>query len=44
MNKQIRQLKNEVHGMLLDNGVRDHAVGEADLILRAMEPRIVCSP
>ena len=28
MNKQIRQLKNEVHGILLDNGVRDHAVGE----------------
>src|SRR5512139_2822962 len=24
----MRQLKNEVHGMLLDNGVRDHAVGE----------------
>jgi transposase len=28
INKQIRQLKNEVHGVLLDNGVRDHAVGE----------------
>ncbi len=28
LNKQIRQLKNEVHGVLLDNGVRDHAVGE----------------
>ncbi len=28
MNKQIRQLKNEVHGVLLDNGVRDHVVGE----------------
>ena len=28
VNKQIRQLKNEVHGVLLDNGVRDRAVGE----------------
>ncbi len=28
LNKQIRQLKNLVHGVLLDNGVRDHAVGE----------------
>ena len=28
LNKQIRQLKNLIHGVLLDNGVRDHAVGE----------------
>ena len=28
LNKQIRQLKNLVHGVLLDNGVREHAVGE----------------
>ncbi len=28
MNKQIRQLKNEIHGVLLDNGVRDHALGK----------------
>ncbi len=28
INKQIRQLKNEVHGVLLDNGVRDQRVGE----------------
>ncbi len=28
INKQIRQLKNEIHGVLLDNGVRDHDVGE----------------
>ena len=27
MNKQIRQLKNEIHGVLLDNGVRDRALG-----------------
>lgn len=29
VNKQIRQLKNEVHGVLLDNGVRDRVVGES---------------
>ena len=28
LNKQLRQLKNLVHGVLLDNGVREHAVGE----------------
>ncbi len=27
LNKQIRQLKNQVHGVLLDNGVRDRALG-----------------
>ena len=27
LNKQIRQLKNVIHGMLLDNGVRDRALG-----------------
>ena len=27
LNKQIRQLKNEIHGVLLDNGVRDRALG-----------------
>ena len=28
LNKQIRQLKNEIHGVLLDNGVRDRALGK----------------
>lgn len=28
LNKQLRQLKNLIHGVLLDNGVREHAVGE----------------
>lgn len=28
LNKQIRQLKNLIRGVLLDNGVRDQAVGE----------------
>ncbi|MGA2641203.1 MAG: ankyrin repeat domain-containing protein [Spirochaetia bacterium] len=28
MNKQIRQLKNEIHGVLLDNGVRDRALSK----------------
>ncbi len=27
LNKQVRQLKNEVHGVLLDNGIRDRALG-----------------
>jgi transposase len=27
LNKQIRQLKNEIHGALVDNGVRDLSVG-----------------
>ncbi len=27
LNKQIRQLKNHIHGVLLDNGVRDRALG-----------------
>ena len=27
LNKQVRQLKNEIHGVLLDNGVRDRALG-----------------
>jgi transposase len=27
LNKQIRQLKNEIHGVLLDNGIRDRALG-----------------
>jgi transposase len=27
LNKQIRQLKNEIHGVLLDSGVRDRALG-----------------
>jgi len=26
LNKQIRQLKNEIHGVLLDNGIRDRAL------------------
>jgi len=28
LNKQIRQLKNQVHGVLLDNGMRDRTVGK----------------
>ncbi|MGA2975405.1 MAG: IS110 family transposase [Spirochaetia bacterium] len=28
LNKQLRQLKNEIHGVLLDNGVRDRALGK----------------
>ncbi len=28
LNKQIRQLKNEIHGVLLDNGVRDRTLGK----------------
>ena len=27
LNRQVRQLKNEVHGVLLDNGIRDRALG-----------------
>jgi transposase len=27
LNKQVRQLKNEIHGVLLDNGMRDRALG-----------------
>ncbi|MGO9269761.1 MAG: IS110 family transposase [Terriglobia bacterium] len=27
LNKQIRQLKNEIHGVLLDNGIRDRVLG-----------------
>ncbi len=27
LNKQIRQLKNQIHGVLLDNGIRDRALG-----------------
>jgi len=39
LNKQIRQLKNEIHGVLLDNGVRDRALGTrlADYPARAEE-------
>ena len=39
LNKQIRQLKNEIHGVLLDNGVRDRALGSrlADYPARAEE-------
>ena len=29
LNKQICQLKNEIHGVLLDNGVRDRALGNS---------------
>jgi len=28
LNKQVRQLKNEIHGVLLDSGVRDRALGD----------------
>ena len=28
LNKQLRQLKNEIHGVLLDSGVRDRALGK----------------
>ena len=28
LNKQIRQLKNQIHWVLLDNGVRDRALGK----------------
>ena len=28
LNKQIRQLKNEIYGVLLDNGVGDRALGK----------------
>jgi transposase len=28
LNKQVRQLKNQIHGVLLDNGVRDRALGK----------------
>jgi transposase len=45
LNKQIRQLKNEIHGVLLDNGVRDRALGkrladnpaEAEELLKTVE-------
>ncbi len=45
LNKQIRQLKNEIHGVLLDSGVRDHALGKrladnpakADELLKTVE-------
>jgi transposase len=39
LNKQIRQLKNQIHGVLLDNGVRDRALGKrmADNPARAQE-------
>ena len=29
LNKQVRQLKNEIHGILLDNGVRDRVLGNS---------------
>ena len=37
--QQIRQLKNEIHGVLLDNGVRDRALGSrlSDYPTRAEE-------
>ena len=28
LNKQVRQLKNEIHGVLLDSGVRDRGLGD----------------
>jgi len=28
LNKQIRQLKNQIHGVLLDNGINDRALGK----------------
>jgi transposase len=39
LNKQIRQLKNQIHGVLLDNGVRDRALGKhlADSPVKAQE-------
>ena len=45
LNKQIRQLKNEIQGVLLDNGVRDRALGnrvvdnpaKAEELLKAVE-------
>ena len=39
LNKQIRQLKNEIHGVLLDNGVRNRALGKllADYPAKAEE-------
>jgi transposase len=39
LNKQIRQLKNEIHGVLLDSGVRDRALGKrmAEAPLKAQE-------
>jgi transposase len=39
LNKQIRQLKNQIHGVLLDNGVRDRALGKhlADNPVKAQE-------
>jgi transposase len=28
LNRQLRQLKNEIHGVLLDNGIRDRSLGD----------------
>jgi len=45
LNKQIRQMKNVIHGVLLDNGIRDRALGtrlannpaKAEELLKAVE-------
>lgn len=37
-NKQIRQLKNQIHGVLLDNGVRDRALGTRLISIRGVTP------